>query len=327
VDLSTLAHFLRVAEVGSLKAAAGTLHLAQPTLSRQMSALERELGAPLLVRHRRGVSLTAAGEQLRGHAERILGEMERARSAVSASAQEPRGPVALGLPASMRYVLSGSVVSAYVARYPDVDLRVHEAMGNVIEDLLRSRAVDVAILISVARNLDNVQFTPLANEDVFLVGPPDCGLDPSTPVPLSHLADVPMILVAPGNWLRREIQRTLARHDLGLRRSVEVEGQPLVLDLARRGAGHTVLPLCAIAAELAAGRLSGAPIEGLTITWTLGVNRMREHDPAVRELVRLIHEGIDSRIASGDWRVAPATPQLPGDTGPARRPSPANVAM
>jgi LysR family nitrogen assimilation transcriptional regulator len=278
VDLATLAHFVRVAEIGSLKAAAGTLHLAQPTLSRQMAALERELGARLFVRHRRGVALTTAGEQLRGHAERILGEMERARSAVSASAQEPRGSVALGLPASMRYV---------------------------IEDLLRSRQIDVAILISAPRNLDNVEFTSLANEDVYLVGPPDGRLDLSTPVPVSHLADVPMILVAPENWLRREIQRRLARHDLGLRRSLEVEGQPLVLDLTRQGAGYTVLPFCAIEADLAAGRLSGAPIEGLTITWTLGVNRMRAHAPAVRELIRLIHEAIDSRIVSGDWRVAP----------------------
>jgi DNA-binding transcriptional LysR family regulator len=203
-------------------------------------------------------------------------------------------------------VLSGSVVSAYVRRYPDVDLRVHEAMGNVIEDLLRSRSVDVAILISTARNLDNVAFTPLANEDIYLVGPPDAGLDLATPVPVTYLADVPMILVAPENWLRREIQRRLAGHDLRLRRSLEVEGQPLVLDLARLGAGHAVFPFCAIEAELAAGRLSGAPIEGLTITWTLGVNRMRAHDPAVRELVRLISDAIDSRIASGDWRVAPA---------------------
>jgi LysR family transcriptional regulator, nitrogen assimilation regulatory protein len=305
VDLTTLAHFLRVAEIGSLNSAAGTLHVAQPTLSRQMAALERELGARLFVRHRRGVSLTTAGEQLRGHAERILGEMERARGAVSASAQEPRGAVALGLPASMRYVLSGSVVSTYASRYPNVDLRVHEAMGNVIENLLRSRAVDLAILISAARNLDNVDFTPLANEDVYLVGPPDAQLDLTTPVPVSQLAEVPMILVAPENWLRREIQRRLARDGLALRRRLEVEGQPLVLDLTRRGAGFTVLPLCAIAADLASGRLTGARIEGLTITWTLGVNRLRVHNPAVREPVRLIHEAIDSRIASGDWRVAP----------------------
>jgi DNA-binding transcriptional LysR family regulator len=205
----------------------------------------------------------------------------------------------------MRYVLSGSLVTTYAARYPAVDLRVHEAMGNVIEDLLRSRAVDLAILISAARNLDHVEFTPLADEDVYLVGPPDAELDPAIPVPMSRLADVPMILVAPENWLRREIQRRLARHGLALRRRLEVEGQPLVLDLARRGAGCTVLPLCAIEADLVAGRLSGAPIDGLTITWTLGVNRMRAHDPAVRELVRMVHEAIDSRVAAGDWRVAP----------------------
>ena len=105
-----------------------------------------------------------------------------------------------------------------------------------------------------------------------------------------------------------DTRRSLARYNLRLQRRLEVEGQPLVLHLARRGAGFALLPFCAIAADLAAGRLSGAPIEGLTITWTLGVNRLRAHDPAVRELIQLIHEAIDSRIASGDWRVAPAQP-------------------
>lgn len=55
---------------------------------------------------------------------------------------------------------------------------------------------------------------------------------------------------------------------------------------------------------MAAGRICAAPIRGLTMTWTLGVNRMRAHAPAVRELIALIRQAIDSRVASGEWRVA-----------------------
>ena len=54
----------------------------------------------------------------------------------------------------MRYVLSSSLVSAYRRAYPDVTLRVHEAIGHVIEDLLTRRMLDVAILIAGANEID-----------------------------------------------------------------------------------------------------------------------------------------------------------------------------
>jgi LysR family nitrogen assimilation transcriptional regulator len=305
MNIRTLDNFLRVAEAGSLKGAAEAVHIAQPALTRQIALLEQEFGAQLFVRHRRGVTLTEAGEQLRLHAERILGEVAQAHDAVSAAGREPAGTVSLGLPTSMLYVLSSSVVSAYIRAWPDVFLRVHEAIGHVVEDLLRSRRVDVAILIAEAQNLENVELTPLVVEDVYLAGPPDAGLRLDDPVPVAVLAELPVILLSPQNKLRLRIEAELAQHDLAFCTSLEVEGQPLVLDLIRNGVGYTVLPFCAVEAEMAAGRISGAPIRGLTMTWTLGVNRMRAHTPAVRELVALIRRAVDARVAGGEWRVAP----------------------
>lgn len=304
MNLRTLDNFLRVVEIGSLKGAASAQHIAQPALTRQIAQLEQEFGALLFVRHRRGVTLTEAGEQLRLHAERILGEVAHARDAILATANEPTGGVSLGLPTSMLYVLSSAVVSTYIRRWPAVRMRVHEAIGHVIEDLLRNRLVDVAILIAAARNLENVELTPLVVEDVCLAGPPDAGLDLARPVPIGFLAEVPIILLSPQNQLRLQIEGELARHHLRFNASLEVEGQPLVLDLIKHGVGYTVLPYCAIEAEMAAGRICAAPIQGLTMTWTLGVNRMRAHAPAVRELIALIRQAIDTRVASGEWRVA-----------------------
>ncbi len=305
MDLRMLANFLRVAEVGSVKRAAHVINLAQPALSRQIALLEQEFGASLFVRTPRGVTLTEAGEALRTHAERMLGEMERARDALSTTARVPTGTLSLGLPTSMRYVLSSSIVSAYRRSYPDVVLRVHEAIGHVIEDLLTRRMLDVAILIAGAAEID-AELTPLVGEDVYLAGPPGSGLDMRRPIPVSYLSQLPMILLSPQNRLRLKISDELARHGLALRANLEVAGQPLVLDLITQGVGYTVLPYCAIQAEMSAGEISGAPIKGLTLTWTLGVNRMRAHVPAVREMIRLIHEAVDSRVASGEWKVARA---------------------
>ena len=81
----------------------------------------------------------------------------------------------------------------------------------------------------------------------------------------------------------------------------EVEGEPLTLDLVKKGIGYTVTPFCAVQAEIKSGQLSGAPIRGLTITWALGVSRVRAHAPAVRELIALIQQAVDDRVASGTW--------------------------
>jgi DNA-binding transcriptional LysR family regulator len=87
--------------------------------------------------------------------------------------------------------------------------------------------------------------------------------------------------------------------------ALEVEGQPLALELVRRGVGHMILPHCAIAAEMAAGRVRGAPIRGASLTWALGCNATRAKAPAVTALVDLLTELSAIRFA--------AKPQAPAN--------------
>lgn len=314
MNLSRLSNFLRVAEVGSLKGAADVVNIAQPALTRQIAMLEEEFGAQLFLRNHRGVTLTEAGERLRAHAEHILAEVEKARTAMAAATEKPTGAVSLGLPTAMLHVLSSAVVTAYHRAYPNVRLRVNEAFVHILEDLLQKRQVDVAILIAGAGNLDNFNITPLMTEDIYLAGPPDAGLNLRRPVAVKYLAKLPIILFSERNRLRLLIESALARYGLNLQPYLEVVGQPLTLDLIKNGVGYTIMPYCAVQAEIASGRLSGAPIRGLTTTWALGVNRERAHTPAVRELIKLIRQAVDSGVARGTWRAAP-TP----DARPKRR--------
>ena len=87
VDLRKLRYFMAVAEHGNFSRAAEALHIAQPVLSRQIKALESELGAALLVRGRTGATLTAAGDQLARDAEPLLADAEALRRSVA----RPRG--------------------------------------------------------------------------------------------------------------------------------------------------------------------------------------------------------------------------------------------
>ena len=308
MNLRALSNFLSVAETGSLKGAAGVVNIAQPALTRQIALLEEEFGVKLFLRHHRGVTLTEAGERLREHAERILAEVSRARVAMSTALQKPTGAVSLGLPTAMRAVLSSDLIAAYHTAFPDVYLTVHEAFVHVIEEMLQSRQLDVAILFGGSRKLDNFGVTPLVSENVYLVGAPGGGLDDSKPVSIKELADIPIILISRHNQLRIMIERALARQRRAFRPFLEVEGQPLTHDLVQRGIGYTISPYCAVHKELQTGQLRGAPIRYLTITWELGVNRVRAHAPAVQELIRLIHRAVDERVARGSWRAMKPKP-------------------
>lgn len=303
METRTLANFLKVAEIGSISAAAESLNIAQPVLSRQIAGLEHELDAKLFERHGRGVTLTEAGAVLRERAAAILGQLEQARHEVSATATEPTGTVSLGLPPSMLYVLSGPVVAAYSQRYPKVALRVYEGVSQYLEEWLVSGQTDLSLLISGLRPLRNVAMTPLVSEDIYLVGPPDAGLDPAQPVPIEEVAQLPMVMFAPRNHLRWRAETELARRGLALDIAVEVEGNEVMLDLVHRGLGYTLQPFCGIQERLRTGRLSGAPVEDMSVTWTLGVSQARPNAPAVRELERMVREAVDERVDSGEWQV------------------------
>lgn len=302
MNLRALSNFLSVAEAGSLQGAANVVHIAQSALTRQIAILEEEFGTRLFLRHHRGVTLTEAGEQLRGHAERILAEVAKTRVAMSTAAEKPTGTVSLGLPTAMRYVLSSAVISAYHKAYPDVTLKVHEAFVHIIEDLLQTRQVDVAILFGGTRHPDSFDITPLVTEDIYLAGPPGAGLDVNRSVSIKYLAEVPIILISKRNQLRLATEQAMAKHGLDFQAFLEVEGQPLTHDLVKNGVGYTITPYCAVQAEIEAGELSGAPIRGLSITWSIGVSRVRAHAPAVRELIAHIQQFVAERVVSGTWR-------------------------
>jgi len=302
MNLRALSNFLSVAEAGSLQGAAAVVRIAQPALTRQIAMLEEEFGTRLFLRHHRGVTLTEAGERLREHAERILAEVAKTRVAMSSAAEKPTGTVSLGLPTAMRSVLSSAVISTYHKAYPDVTLKVHEAFVHIIEDLLQTRQVDVAILFGGKRHVDSFDMTPLVTEDVYLVGPRNAELELNRPVPVKYLAEVPIILISRRNQLRLAAEQAMAAHGLNFQPFLEVEGQPLTHDLVKKGIGYMITPYCAVQAEIESGELSGAPIRGLAITWSMGVSRVRAHAPAVRELIALIQQALDDRVASGTWR-------------------------
>ncbi|MDH2239168.1 LysR family transcriptional regulator [Pigmentiphaga sp. GD03639] len=122
-------HLVIIREVdrlGSLTAAAGTLHLTQSALSHTVKKIEQQLGTPIWDREGRSLRLTQAGQYLLALAERLLPQFEHAESRMKQYAAGERGTLRIGMECHPCYQWLLKVVSPYLARWPDVDVDVKQ---------------------------------------------------------------------------------------------------------------------------------------------------------------------------------------------------------
>lgn len=168
VELRHLRYFLAVAETGSLSAAAAKLFVAQPPLSVQIRQLEEALGAPLFVRHPRGVHLTAAGQALLPEARFLAERARRLRDAVHGAAGRSR--LALGFVPS-----AGSTVLPELARrlktlHPALDLDLHEMISAEQVEALVGGRIDAGLVRAAVKHRQVV--TPCWVADPFCLALP-----------------------------------------------------------------------------------------------------------------------------------------------------------
>jgi LysR family nitrogen assimilation transcriptional regulator len=302
VEVRVVEFFLRVVELGSINRAAAELRLSQPSLSRWLSLLEREVGAPLLIRTRQGVRTTDAGQLLVDRVQPILRQLELLRQDVG---QKAAAQVAFGMPSSMQRLVTAPFAEAIAGKHPHVTFRIYEGINNAIRRWMEQGLIDVAVMVETERAPDTFDAVPLVCEQLLLVGDRKAGLRLDAPVPVSRLDAAPMILPGHPNVIRAQVENALRRAGGIYRNGLEAETLTLCLELTRRGLGRTVMPYCALHGVLTRGsELTAAPIANLNLIWALHVNRAREHVAAVRALTGELRAFIAARIAAGGWPFA-----------------------
>ena len=170
MNLIQIEYFLRVAELGSLTRASLVLGVSQPTLSRQIRALEVQLRHTLLHRNGRGVELTPAGQCLVEHAEAMLEAAARARAALDRVRNAPSGRVVVGLPSRIARVLTEPLLRAFKKQYPKASITVAEGLSTVLHEWLMMGRVEVALLFNPVHRAE-LELLPLYSEELVLVGP------------------------------------------------------------------------------------------------------------------------------------------------------------
>lgn len=246
MNLEQLRGFVEVARLGHFTRAAEHLHLAQPSLSRQISSLESDLGAELFHRARGHITLTAAGETLLPLARRMLADADTVRREMAELAGLRRGRVRLGATPTLCISLVAEAVSAFHGAHPGIDLQVTEAGSRTLIDELAGGALDLALITAAEGRPPagaSLTRTPLLTEELVVVSSaarPPVTAQPS--IHLERLARLPQIVFHESYDLR--VTTEAAFRAAGLTPSVVLEGAEMdaVLRFVERGLGVAVVP-------------------------------------------------------------------------------------
>jgi DNA-binding transcriptional LysR family regulator len=309
VDLKQLKAMVTVAEVGSVTRAAELLHLVQPAVTRQIRALEQELGVELFERTRHGMRLTDAGAVMVDRARRALLELGRARAELRPSRTGVTGIVTVGLLESTADLLTESLVTAVRRDYPNVELRVLTGYSGHLQRWLDDGDLDLSLLYNLA-GVPSLNVVPLATEQLWAVAPPDDALDPRRPVSLAAVATHPIVMPAPGHALRALIDSASAQAGVGFVVSVETNSLRLQKQLVLGGHGWTILPGVGIADDVASGRLAAAPLSAPEIRRliVMAIRRSARIPTAAEVVARELAHQVRAAVREGRWLSARLEP-------------------
>lgn len=299
MQLHQLRYFVAVAEVRHFTQAADLVGITQPSLSKQIHALETDLGAPLFERVRGNITLTAAGEVLLPLAKRILADVDTATREVQELVGLRRGRVRLGATPSLATSLAPPVLRRFRDAHPTVDLRVEESGSqDLVRDLLRGD-LDLALIIEPSTGTDpGLRADPILRESLVVASvDPLPAADERGEVRITDLRDLPLVMFREGYDLRDATLQ--ACRAAGFEPTLSVDGGEMdaVLSFVEAGLGVALVPGIVVA------RRAGIRVTRLVppgVRRTIAVARRRDVVPthAGRELRRILLEYVHDATAA-----------------------------
>ena len=291
--LSDIAVFVQVVRAGSFTAAAEKLDLSKSVVSKYVTRLEDRLGARLLNRTTRRLSLTEAGQAFFERSQRALGEIEEAEAEVSRLQGEPRGELRLSSPMSFGILHVAPLLPAFQARYRElsVDVVLDDRKTDLVDE-----GFDLAIRIGdlpdsslVARRLGPCRHVVCGSPEYFARN--------GVPQSPEDLADHPALTYryqdAPAEW--RLVDGDGNYHRVVIDSRLQMNNSLALREALLKGAGVTLTPTFVVGSDIKAGLLMAVLTEYRALEVSIyAVYPQRKHlSPKVRAFIDYLSEQID----------------------------------
>lgn len=301
MNLAVLKNFIAIAEAGSIRVAADNLHIAQSALSRQVFALERELGASLLLRKARGVEPTDAGRILLRHARAAADQIISAEAEIAAMQGLQSGFIRLAVIEPFAARPLPDCIARFQERYPGIGFDVRTGNSRQIVSLVREGVVDLGIAYNTPRDSEILLRAAVRQPTIALVraGHP---LATSGRVTLADFADYPLILPPSGSPTRLLFDEAWRRVvNVPMKLALESDSVGLRLAMAERTDSVAILARLSGSANVEAGTLVELPFEDRLLSegqLELIAAQGRMPAPATLEFERLLRSALKSEHAS-----------------------------
>lgn len=305
MELRQLRYFVRIVDLGSVSRAAADLYVAQPALSKQVAALETELGTALLVRSTRGVTPTDAGLAFYAQAQAILRQIGRVPDEVRSAAGNPSGMVSVGMPFSVSGVVAPALVAATRKRLPGVTLSITQGVSGYLEELVAGGRLNLSLLYERAQPARHIEERTLLVEDLYFVSADEKqakGAREET-VTLKEAARYPLVLPGPSNTTRRIVEQAFAREGARLDLLAEMDAPWTIRSMVAMGMCAAVMSRSALAPESDPPSLRFRRIVRPSLTRALNLCTPRNEalGRATALVLELLEEVVRDAVRKGTW--------------------------
>ncbi len=298
MDLNEILVFTRVVQAGSFIAAARQLSMPKSTVSRRVSALEARLGARLLQRTTRSLRLTDVGRAYYQHALRVVAEAEEAELAVTHLQEVPRGKLRVTAPLNFHYL--GSVVTSFLARYPEMEVEL--VCSDRVVDLV-SEGFDVAVRAGpmadsslVARRIGVLRSYVVASPAYV-----ERAGAPSSPEDLKDLDGI--VFGAGSTGARWTLRREREVRAIDVRARMTANNLDFLVEAVIADLGVAMLPL-----HLCVSALRSGALQRLLPDWSSPDIVLHAVYPTARHLspkVNAFLEHLAARMSPSPWEAGP----------------------
>ena len=211
MELRTLRYFLAVAQEENITRAADILHITQPTLSRQIMDLEKELDTTLMIRGKNGLTLTEDGIFFRRRAEEIVELADRLEQAFAERNTDVGGVISIGATEAVGSRLFAKLIKQFSEKYPLVQFNLYNEMADYIKDRIDKGLIDVGLLLEPI-DTSKYDFVRLSQKETWgVLMRDDHPLAERESIAPDEIAEYPLILplrervrVEILNWLKRD---------------------------------------------------------------------------------------------------------------------------
>lgn len=261
MELGQIEAFVEAQRRGSITRAATALELTQPTLTARLRGLEQELGTQLLVRGRRGVSLTPAGRRFLPRAQAALEAVRRGVAEMKAAREGRGGVLALGLATDLALYIAPIALARFARAHPDVEINVRSGRSHAVAEALRAEEIEIA-LVSQLIALPELASRPLFEEQVPVVVGRAHAFAARGRVDIEELARSGLVMRDPTAYLHAITTQYFAAAGAAPRILMELNNTEACKRVVLAGLGAALLPQMAIHEELRHGELVALRVEG-----------------------------------------------------------------